>query len=227
VPPSNSDVCDIEDTCMLCEPLSKDSVTAYPMKVERKKAREELDIVNVVEWRNEKRWFLLIRRPEEGGCFFLPRSRSVNDIIPGLLAGLHEFPTSPNVTAVSASKIANTAFTFLSTFIKPALLPLSSQFEARSSNMLRITNIRPAGDVVHVFSHIKKTYRVQWVSLEGGGNEPPQLTQIRLDAAKKSTPQKERKQKFKEKDHADEGDGNVVSRATAKWIPLDQVTDAK
>jgi A/G-specific adenine glycosylase len=73
-PPSNSDVCDIEDICVLCEPLSEDSVTAYPMKVERKKAREELDIVNVVEWRNEKRWFLLVRRPEEGGCFFSSRS---------------------------------------------------------------------------------------------------------------------------------------------------------
>lgn len=62
---------DIEDLCAVCEPLpSNAGVTAYPMKVERKKAREELDVVNVVEWRPEisstNRQFLLVRRPEEG-----------------------------------------------------------------------------------------------------------------------------------------------------------------
>lgn len=40
---------------------------------------------------------------------------------------------------------------------------------------LRITDIKAAGEVVHVFSHIRKTYRVQWVVLEGGGNDPPPL----------------------------------------------------
>ena len=41
----------------------------YPMKVEKKKAREELDVVNVIEWRRspaDARWFLLVRRPEGG-----------------------------------------------------------------------------------------------------------------------------------------------------------------
>lgn len=45
-------------------------MTAYPMKGNRKKAREELDIVNVIEWRQslapDERWFLLVRRPENG-----------------------------------------------------------------------------------------------------------------------------------------------------------------
>lgn len=40
------------------------------MKAERKKAREEMDIVNVIEWRpsarSNERWFLLVRRPEGG-----------------------------------------------------------------------------------------------------------------------------------------------------------------
>lgn len=62
---------DIEELCALCEPLPAGSpVTAYPMKTEKKKAREELDIVNVIEWRKhaagEERWFLLVRRPEGG-----------------------------------------------------------------------------------------------------------------------------------------------------------------
>ena len=46
----------------------------FPMKVDRKKAREELDIVNVVEWRHrtgsQDRWFLLVKRPEGGNNVF-------------------------------------------------------------------------------------------------------------------------------------------------------------
>jgi hypothetical protein len=42
------------------------------MKADKKKAREELDIVNVIEWRSgSNRQFLLVRRPEGGLLFFL------------------------------------------------------------------------------------------------------------------------------------------------------------
>ena len=41
---------------------------------------------------------------------------------------------------------------------------------------LQITGIHSAGDVVHVFSHIKKTYRTEWVVLEGGDRPPPLKT---------------------------------------------------
>lgn len=79
---SGNEIPDIEDMCTLCEPLPIPSpVTAFPMKVERKKAREELDIVNVVEWRRNddpaKRWFLLVRRPE-GGKSVLRRGSTFN-----------------------------------------------------------------------------------------------------------------------------------------------------
>lgn len=65
---------DIEELCTVCEQFPVDgpylgSVTIYPMKVERKKAREELDSVNVIEWRtadSSERFFLLVRRPEGG-----------------------------------------------------------------------------------------------------------------------------------------------------------------
>ena len=44
------------------------------MKAERKKQREETDIVNVVEWRNaSSRWFLLVRRPEGGPSAHPPK----------------------------------------------------------------------------------------------------------------------------------------------------------
>jgi hypothetical protein len=43
------------------------------------------------------------------------------------------------------------------------------------SGVLRLVKIERAGDVLHVFSHIRKTYRVQWVVLQGGGASPPEL----------------------------------------------------
>jgi A/G-specific adenine glycosylase len=64
---------DIEELCLVCDPIPSDedngSVTIYPMKAERKKPREELDSVNVIEWRSKNsrdRWFLLVRRPQGG-----------------------------------------------------------------------------------------------------------------------------------------------------------------
>jgi len=58
----------------------------------------------------------------------------------------------------------------------------SPPFDAHSKVMdtarpgaLRLVKTERAGDVLHVFSHIRKTYRVQWVVLEGGGTSPPEL----------------------------------------------------
>ncbi|KAI1798021.1 DNA glycosylase [Ganoderma leucocontextum] len=203
---------DIEELCTLCEPLPDASpVTTYPMKVEKKKAREELDIVNVIEWRTNRnadaseRWFLLVRRPEGG-----------------LLAGLHEFPTAANVPVTTSSPAqAKIADTLLSALLvsppasSPSRSPLVSnrQSEEQSSGSeqdprqsrttrrprpeakptpagpsaaadadtgaaLRVVKIVPAGDVLHIFSHIRKTYRAQWVILEGGAADcPPPLAQ--------------------------------------------------
>ena len=47
--------------------------------------------------------------------------------------------------------------------------------DGMTSDILRIGTIKAVGDVVHIFSHIKKTYRVQWVILEGGEDGPPEL----------------------------------------------------
>ncbi|KAH9923296.1 DNA glycosylase [Amylocystis lapponica] len=124
------------------------------------KAREELDIVSVVEWRAAAagpRWFLLVRRPEGG-----------------LLAGLHEFPTTPNVPPTRAAPQA--AHALLATLLASPPAPARTSGDRRAgSGALRIAQIAPAGDVLHVFSHIRKTYRAQWVLLEGGGPAPPAL----------------------------------------------------
>ena len=88
--PAN-EIPDIEDICTLCEPLPKAvPVTIYPMKTKRKAIREELDLVNVVEWRrhdDNERWFLLVRRPGKGWCTFPNRPFSIHSFI-GMLCGL-------------------------------------------------------------------------------------------------------------------------------------------
>jgi hypothetical protein len=63
------------------------------------------------------------------------------------------------------------------------------------------------GDVLHVFSHIRKTYRVQWVVLEGAGTTPPQLaTQSVLGVA---------------------GAKPEVTGSASMWIRLPEVEKAK
>lgn len=70
---TSEEAADIEDLCKLCELLPMPiSVTAFPMKAEKKKSREEVDHVSVIEWRsqsNKERWFMLLRRPEVGRFF--------------------------------------------------------------------------------------------------------------------------------------------------------------
>ncbi|KAJ7755354.1 DNA glycosylase [Mycena maculata] len=203
-------VTDIEDLCMICEPLPDGSnVTAYPMRVAKKKAREELDIVSVVEWRcNSDRQFLLVRRP--GG---------------GLLAGLDEFPTSPNVTAsMSTARQQKLSHEIISNFLhhdvylqdvagKP-----SGPSAASTSLPLRISKVQPAGDVVHVFSHIKKTYRVQWVVLEGTP-DPPQLAATNDLRTEPNGPKTAGKGKGKSRNADDKSDAILCSQ----WVPLDAV----
>ncbi|KAF8345363.1 hypothetical protein F5887DRAFT_1158884 [Amanita rubescens] len=170
---------DIEDLCTLCVPISgENAVTAYPMKGNRKKAREELDIVNVIEWRQslspEERWFLLVRRPENG-----------------LLAGLYEFPTTANVSkTISSAALLKQTNSLLSKHIDTEIQPFDARQKKTShlsfGKTCQVENVIPAGDIVHVFSHIRKTYRVQWVILEGGQG-PPQLSNAKNAASPDST----------------------------------------
>ncbi|KAJ7487767.1 DNA glycosylase [Mycena latifolia] len=201
-------VSDIEDLCNICEPLTVDpAVTAYPMRADKKKAREELDIVNVIEWRSgSDRQFLLVRRPEGG-----------------LLAGLDEFPTSPNVVA-STSKARQLKIPHE---ILPTLLHESVRLhdaagkssEADGSTSLRITKVQPAGDVVHIFSHIRKTYRVQWVLLEGTP-APPQLASAALTEDANMTTKAAGKGRGKARKPDKPG---IIQGST--WVPLDAVAN--
>ncbi|KAI0065237.1 DNA glycosylase [Artomyces pyxidatus] len=234
-PPHHTAVPDIEDLCSTCVPIPSvegqdvPPVVSYPMKGERKKQREELDIVNVVEWRNdEDRWFLLIRRPEGG-----------------LLAGLHEFPTTPDVSlSISSKEEKNIPRVLLSTMFKkpPVGLRSDSKSTTPPSTASRdigeapsIVKIQRAGDVLHVFSHIRKTYRVQWVVLEGGGSAsaPPELVPNSTQLTSKNA--KAVKHKGVKKGHtkvsSDEAatgaiTGATASPASAMWLRLDEVEHA-
>lgn len=232
------------------------------MRVERRKAREELDSVNAIEWRtadDRKRFFLLVRRPKGGqhpiptrthalkkhGLAKTDRHRS-NPL--GLLAGLHEFPTVPNISGASATaaKVAEIPNSLLKDLIVDPHLCLYSdskrqnRFELESGDnndnnynksatgAMRIVHVKPVGDVIHVFSHIRKTYRVQWVLLKGGGDEPPKL---RHDSALSTDGKTRAVQKGKSRKRSDVSEDSEAVKATttdvARWVPLDQVEHAK
>jgi A/G-specific adenine glycosylase len=81
--------------------------------------------------------------------------------------------------------------------------------------------VQPVGDVVHVFSHIKKTYRVQWVLLEGTP-DPPQLALT--NALEKNT--NVRKNKGKGKPGKTDKESDVVIPCST-WVPLNAVATKK
>ena len=84
--------------------------------------------------------------------------------------------------------------------------------DAARSGALRLVEIERAGDVLHVFSHIRKTYRVQWVVLEGGGASPPELaTRAVASGRPKATKQKV----------------TGSQKLESMWVLLDEVEKAK
>ncbi|KAH6900898.1 A/G-specific adenine DNA glycosylase [Coprinopsis sp. MPI-PUGE-AT-0042] len=174
------DVPDIEEMCTLCEPIpSPISIVDFPMKVEKKKAREEVDVVNIVEWRKDgERWFLLVKRPEKG-----------------LLAGLQEFPTRSDVGSPSRRNWKHWRE-------QPC-----------------VKKIEPIGDVLHVFSHVKKTYRTQWVVLEGGERPPP------LRVPESSEPS-QTVAKGKGKKKASRVPEDSTAAIVAKWVREEDVAQA-
>ena len=106
--------------------------------------------------------------------------------------------------------------TLLASLIKSPPLDLRSRADdIASATALRLVKIERAGDVLHVFSHIRKTYRVQWVVLEGGGTCPPEL-------ARRSTPAVSRMPGSKRS----KASGNSP-KSESMWIRIDEVEEAK
>lgn len=143
---------------------------------------------------------------------------------PGLLAGLDEFPTSPNVPAsMSRARQLKIPQEILTDFLHRDV----QLFDAAQKHTpngpksgLRIAKVQPAGDVVHVFSHIKKTYRVQWVLLEGT-SDVPELAAAGAFGDSSNTAKTEGKAKSRKADKI----SDVMPCST--WVPLDEVATKK
>ena len=105
-------------------------------------------------------------------------------------------------------------------------------YSADVSDSLRITKSLPAGDVVHVFSHIKKTYRVQWVVLEGGGVHPPELRIESTKTSHKAKPGAKFSSRTKDgcvidANHEARDSLSTPVPSALRWVALHSVTEAK
>ena len=117
-------------------------------------------------------------------------------------------------------------------------LPKDSPAKLKASqhnSNLRIAKIKPAGDVLHVFSHIRKTYRTQWVLLEGtsvgdeevcGIEEPPRLkTDYVPPSAKEGASTKAKK--AKKTSASVKSEKNVKTNLYLRWVKYDDVQNEK
>ena len=106
--------------------------------------------------------------------------------------------------------------TLLSCLIKSPPSPVDSQSKAANtaqSDVPRLVKIERAGDVLHVFSHIRKTYRVQWVVLESGSSNPPELAKRSPSLASGTSTRKTKVA--------------GLPKLESMWVPLDDVEKAK
>lgn len=152
---------DADDKCELCLPETETEgkeqglVTQYPRKAVKKAPREEECAVSILERRTTssetgetKSAFLLVKRPEKG-----------------LLAGMWEFPTVEQDQLQARHKISS-----LSTYKQRSESSREYLVETLGLDWIKsCTDIqrKDLGNVQHLFSHIRKTYHVEWVLVQG------------------------------------------------------------
>ncbi|KAG8788003.1 hypothetical protein FRC16_001479, partial [Serendipita sp. 398] len=147
---------DIEDECGTCDPILEGpkDVTIFPMKVEKKAVPEETDVVCTISWQSQDhvtKYYLLRKRPAHG-----------------LLAGLWDFPVVPNVGTSDPKSLEKYALELVST----AFPRLKSEKEDDSPDgdegePLHVSSVKVVGSVLHVFSHVKKTFQVVSIMIQG------------------------------------------------------------
>lgn len=79
-------------------------------------------------------------------------------LMPGLLAGLYEFPSFSGVSKNSSQENLTAQ--------------ILSKLQIDKSRLTR-SETKSVGDVLHIFSHIRKTYRTRWILLESLTGPPP------------------------------------------------------
>lgn len=157
----------------------------------------------------------------------------------GLLAGLHEFPSQADVK--NAADSPDGLRTIVQDTLRELLVVPPSDYQPPSSpakssaqnhSNLRISKMKPAGDVLHIFSHIRKTYRVQWILLEGGQDLPGlNPTYAAPDHSSAETGKKGKaKLKPKKSEPLESGEGGKRSpemKPSLRWVRYEDVEEAK
>ncbi|GJJ10528.1 hypothetical protein Clacol_004754 [Clathrus columnatus] len=188
---------DIEDLCQICEQVPPgNAVTRFPMRASKTKSRIETDLVNLIEWRgNGERQFVLVRRPDKG-----------------LLAGLYEFPSREAISSDETDDLLHLPYLVLNNlfgniFSKDKFLKDETALGPRHEYKCDVTYI---GDYVHIFSHIRKTYRIISIIIQGGSS-PPLFSSSKDQAGEQKT----------------HGIGTDNIGLRAKWTLEKDVSDAK
>lgn len=127
----------------------------------------------------------------------------------GLLPGLYEFPTYANVSKDTSHNTRDKVTTAIMAQLQKDRSPLV------------ISAFKSVGDVLHLFSHIKKTYRVNWIVLEDDGKHPPSFYFSSLeDYSQRRADVKKDPVKIKGAILTDEAENG-------KWVPLKEVDEMK
>jgi A/G-specific adenine glycosylase len=141
----------------------------------------------------------------------------------GLLAGLLDFASSVDVSKIISEEdvkfksLQLLGELFGQTFFEP-LAPSQSGSCCKKDDEVRVTRLSVLGDVSHIFSHIKKTYRVVWVLLTGG-SVPPKLN-------RDFTLIKPSGKKLRRQARRSTGEGRLTTFENGVWISLNEVKDA-
>jgi hypothetical protein len=142
----------------------------------------------------------------------------------GLLAGLLEFPTLENITqTLTEAELLERARKCFSGMLGTEIHSSDDGSEAGTGardevlQQLRIVSTKSLGGILHIFSHIRKSYRVCMITLEGG--EDPPLLNFEESQIKTS---KDKRRK------TGGGDENKASAATKGfWIGSEEVAASK
>ncbi|KAI8981886.1 DNA glycosylase [Mycotypha africana] len=153
-----------EHGCSICPEIEIDlgekeySVTRYPLKLDKKPARDEQSAVTIIERvlpKDQEPIYLISKRPKTG-----------------LLAGLWEFPTLElNTLDTTYAERKVKASTFLRN-----RYGLNLEEEGLEVNRYDL------GNVVHLFSHIRKVYHIEWIQFRNPVDE-----NVTIDTVKQTT----------------------------------------
>ena len=162
---------------------------------------------------------------------------------------MHEFPSRVNVEdneTKNQTSLRRIGQTELENVLKNSVPPYTPSnllgFKPKNngesvSQGLKITRMQPIGDVLHVFSHIKKTYRIQWILLGGlerpdGKVDPPEPNTNYVfnggedDENSEETSKVSRKGRKKKEKASEKVEENKTGK-TLRWVEYDEVSKAK